>query len=305
MSGYTSQQAIKEMGGVSFQDRTENPWEKFYGQPPYYSPDMLDPEARKLTVAPDLPVAYVGKNYFIPSLVEQLVMTTDNWYTRIALPLKFTDQITWKFNVTTFDQRMPRNTPHKATSRILDSRQTSRNGKLERHGIMYEMEANFMDTPEGREHYAFTLNQMANGIVMLLNVGVINAYLEADNYQAEWEKSNGMRVASDIYLRIEREISLFAIVQKEKHGLRKLDALVSEWMEAYQGTANMWILPPMLKMYNDLVPPENTEFYRAGPRAPINLDDATTVKYTLGGSTVYLSRMIDNATRSRTISSFC
>ena len=296
MSGYTSQKAIKEMGNTSFQDRTENPWSKYYGQPPYYSADMLDPEAKKLTAAPDLPAAYIGQNYYIPGLVEELVGTTDNWYTQIALPLRYTDQITYAMNVTTFDQRLPRNTPHKATSRILNSRSTNKYGKLERHGIMYEMEANFMDTAAGKEHYAFTLNQMANAVVMLLNVGVINAYLEADTYQRKWEESHGMRVAHDIILKMEREIDMFAIIQKEKHGLKKLDAKVTEWMTAYQGTANMWIFPPMIKMYNDLVPPENTEYYRTGDRGPANVDDSTTVQFKLNGNRVYLSRMNDDVT---------
>ena len=277
-------------------DNTAFPWSRYYGQPPYIPKEMLNAEYRKQTSAPDLPSAYIGvSNYYIPSIVEELVWTTDNWYTTVAAPIRFTDVIDWKFNKTTYDQRLPRNTPHKGTSRILEFRKTQQSGRLHRVGLAYEMEADFMDTAAGQEHYAFTLNQLANGIIMDINIGVINAYLNANAYRRRLEQTHGMPVSTDFADKIATEIEMWAIIQKRKNGLKKLDTLADEMMKSWQGSANMWIFPPKVKQWVTLVPPENTDFYMTGNRTAIDSTDASVPQGSLNGRPVYLCRMQDTS----------
>lgn len=274
----------------------DNPWSPFFGDPPYISRDMLPAEGRKLTSVPDLPEAYRGQNYYIPEIIQQLVMTTDNFYTQILAPIEKTDQITWTLNITTFDQHMSAETPYKSTSRITDFRRESQTGRLLRRGIAFEMENDFFRTEAGQRHYSFTLNQMANAIILTVNLDIIRTILEKGHYQRVWEQENNLRVSTDLRAKIQREIEEWAITQKTQFGLKKLDVLVTERMTAWQGKANTWVLPPQLLAWNDIVPPENTLYLFQGPRAPLNVDDAVRPKGILNGNPVYSCRVYEGVT---------
>lgn len=266
-----------------------------YGKNATYARDveLMDPESRKTTIAPDLPRAYEGKNQVITDVILDLVAHKETWYLTKALPLTQTDQLSWRMNITSFDQRATKRVPHKATSRLLDSRRETRTGTLARSGIAYEMECQYVNTPEGQIRYAHHLTQMANAIIFTLCVGVIQAYLDSNDYRRTYEELHGIHMSSNVEALMRREISTFAIAQKQKNGMEVLDATITEAMTQWQGEADMWIVHPVMKTYLRMIPNEKTDYHLAGPKGPQNLEDAVNSPWSIGGVPAYISRMYD------------
>lgn len=286
--------ALKRMDDVSEYAKT-NPWAQFYGPAPYISDDMLPTNQGEKTIAADLPRAYQGENIYISTIIQELVLFADNWYTKVACPIEIVEKLDYEVHQITFDAHLPRDTPHKAPSRIVHYSQSSKSGSLIRRGIAYEMEGDFMNTTRGQEIYKYTLNQIANAMIAMINIGVIMAYMECDNYEIKYNESKGIRTFTDIIEKTRREIQLWAIIQKQKNGVKKLDSLVSGWMEKWGGQANMWIMPPMIKQWLDFVPPENTDFYLTG-RPALAVEDSMRPVSTVNGVAVYLCRVYDGVT---------
>jgi hypothetical protein len=112
------------------------------------------------------------------------------------------------------------------------------------------------------------LRQIARAVKETTNFGVIYAYLTAHNYNRTWEEKHGYFRKQTLPEILARNKYMWAIAQKEKNGMEKLDAQIVEWMNRYRGDADTWILPPKMTIYLRLVPAEKTDYYIAGQAGP-------------------------------------
>lgn len=284
------------MDPQSFATRPDTTFDRFFGQSPLWK-GQTDANANRVTNTEDYPVSQLGRNLFVAGTIQELVISSDNFWTTRAFPITVTDQISWKCNITTFNEHIPRNTPYQATSRLMTHQQTSSGGYLERRGIAFEMEHDFMDTPEGQKMYALQLNQMANAQLNIMNISCVRAAMNSGEYHKAWQAEHGMTVSTDPYAMITHETEMFAILQKQRHGLLKLDAVVGQIMDSYKGIGDMWIVSPSVKMFEDLVPPENTLYFLSGPRVTYAPENSGTPGRLLGvgGPPVYFSKVHDHS----------
>lgn len=81
-----------------------NPWSAFFGEIPGYPQQTA---ARDLTRRnEDLPYAYLGKNYHLEDVLEGMVSLDNGWPTTLCLPLFFTDNMNFEWNIIKFDQSL-------------------------------------------------------------------------------------------------------------------------------------------------------------------------------------------------------
>jgi len=240
-----------------------NKWIQYFGDPPYpWKTSAYDKQNR---AAYNLPEAYQGKNLFLKDTLDQLIMFDETWYTQVALPIFQTDEVSVAWDKWEFNQNFTNLVPEQGVSRLVTSKRSKRQDNFLRRGLAMMMEHGFMEKAEGREEYFWNLRQIAMAVQETNNFSVIYAYLTAHNFRKKWQFNHGYKRTEDIEEIMEREKTMWAITQKQKFGLEKLDAEVVEWMNAHRGKANMWIFPPAVMVYLKTTPPEKTEYWLAGP----------------------------------------
>lgn len=293
---YSSEQHMKDFMtqnpiSTSTKNTVDN-WADFFGQPQENGKHLYDPEAFRSTQTPNLAAALENRSKLISNIVQQLVLTRQNWYL-LVMPAELTDDLNFLWTSLTYNAILPSATPSKTPSRLLSHRSTSHTGRLERQGLALEVEIGHLSTPQGQQHFAYSLNQMVNGVTQFLYISVIRAYLSTGDYDAGWQRVNGKMSSMDITKQIEREIQYFAITQKEELALQKMNNYVTNAMLAYGGQANFWILPPNVPTYESLVPAHSTDYYLSGMEGPLRAEDSAVPKAKVGESNIYICAMTD------------
>ena len=67
---------------------------------------------------------------------------------------------------------------------------------------------------------------------------------------------------------IEDDRERFAIVQKSKNGLSKLDMMITKEMQQYRGVADAFLIPEELAIFATIARDEATDYDKAGPEGP-------------------------------------
>lgn len=257
--------------GSNSYSTASNPWAGFFGTPPYpYKTSAYDKYDRHNY---NLPEAYVGQNKMLKATVDELIYTDEDWYTSVALPYQFTDQLSVAWDKWEFNEHFTNIVPEQGVSRLVSSHREQRTESFVRRGMAAIFEHGFMSTPEGRANYVLTLRQIARAVKETTNFGVIYAYLTAHNYNRTWEEKHGYFRKGTLSELLKRNKAMWAVAQKEKNGMEKLDAQIVEWMNRYRAEADTWILPPKLTIYLRLVPTEKTDYYVAGEEGPRRVND--------------------------------
>jgi hypothetical protein len=268
-----------------------DPFGIFFGDPPHpYRTSAYDRHSR---TSFNLPEAYLGQNLFLKDTLEQLVLTDETWYTTVALPIFQTDQVSVAWNKWEFNAHVTGLVPEQGVSRLVSSVPTSRTESFLRRGLALQLEHGFMSTARGRANYFQSIRQIANAVNETNNFGVLSAYLSAHDYKKQWQRQHGYHRASNFSRHLQRECNHWAILQKTKFGMEKLDADIVEDMNRYKGRADMWILPTRLSVYLRLVRSEKTDYYLAGSQGPRNVGDSIEPFATFNRNRVYIARTFD------------
>jgi hypothetical protein len=262
----SSERGIHAMPHLGFSTTNDHALTMNYDAPRSFGTSITPAAQYDRTSVPDMPSAYLGKSMTVSQQVDEMTIFTDNFYTQILSPIQLTDQIYYNLSVMIYDQHLMTDVPHKGTSRILTSHSYSESGQLIRRGIALQMEQDFMLTPEGRAHYGFQLNQMANANLASMNIDIVYAMLDCWSTQGEREAQVGMKFATDIIARIEDDIIMWDIIKKQKNGILKLDTIVSDRMRSWNASGDTWLLCPNASAWTKLVPPENVDYFLAGPK---------------------------------------
>ena len=269
----------------------ENPFQAFFGEPTkMYKTTAYDAKKKSTWVLPD---AYVGKSAMLGEIIEVLTLTDSNWYTQVAMPIERTDNTRIQWSIWEYDPMLAPIVPELGVVRLVKSNRRGRSETFLRRGVGFQVEHGFMNTAEGVRHYVTQLLQLQQSIVETNNFGVLNAYLTAQDFNRTWEKNYGIYNDKRVKHVLDRERHMWGILQQQKKGIEVLDAELTETMNRYRATADIWIFPPKIRMYLEIAPDSRTDYSVAGSIGPKRLVDGPEGLTTLQGSRVFLTRTFE------------
>ena len=291
MNSFTSYKADAggALGGVL--KVSQSPWSEVFGEPRFTGNQKpYDVERRDTWV---LPEAWTGQSVKVGQEVEFMAFTDENWYTTRCMPMRIVTHangVTW--SRTEYSAQMPTLVPELGVSRILSSAKIGNSASFDRRGLSFFMEHGFMHTEEGMRHYRNTLKQLALNILEFAKFDVVFTLLTSQNTNMEWEKKAGVYKGKRLAALFADVVWQWACLQKYKNAMVLLDTKVQEIMRRYRGRADMWILPPQVQNYLQVVPSERTDYSIAGPAGPARLD-APNALSRVGTCDAYYARSYD------------
>jgi hypothetical protein len=218
-----------------------------------------------------LPTAYLGKNLFLRDTIDGFIMDDNTWYTSKCLPYQRTNDLNIQWNEIRFDEHMVDRVPTEGVSRLIKSQRTRHNEKTVRRGIAFILEHGFMNTEEGKQQYILNIRQIKQAVQQTNNLDVVATCFYTPRYDKIWEKKHN--IGQDIQQQYADECANFAIVQKDAHGLDVLHQQFKQKMARHGVTPNMWIFPPKMSMYLNMVSRENKEQWLAGDQGVARFND--------------------------------
>lgn len=89
--------------------------------------------------------------------------------------------------------------------------------------------------------------------------------LTTSNFDFAYDKTHNVRPRRNIRAAMQKEVSMFAIAQKDRMGLDKAVEDSKYAMKRYGVSPNLLIIPPQLSLYMALAPEEKLSYKEAGP----------------------------------------
>ena len=268
-----------------------NKWSPFFGSPDGYHEEVrADDQLSHETF--NLPKAYEGKNKRLEDILDFMIRTEDEFYTRELLPWEFTDDIhitwdVWKFNRTLADV-----VPEQGISRLVTQESERHTENLVRRGLAFQLEHGFMTTEKGRRNYALNLQQISDAVHTTCYFGVIHALFAGQNYYKEYRRKFARFVKGPRTL-FRHERQMWACLQKDIKGVYIMDAEIKHHMKINGITPNVLVLPPKAGIYVSMVPPSETVYNERGPGAHEALTTDRTGISTFRGSKVFEAQSFD------------
>lgn len=218
-----------------------------------------------------LPTAYLGRNLFLRDTIDGFIMDDMTWYTSKCLPYKRTDDLNIQWNEIRFDEHMVDRVPTEGVSRLIKSQRTRHNEKTIRRGIAFLLEHGFMNTEEGKQQYILNIRQIKQAVQQTNNLDVVATCFFTPRYDKIWEKKHNLY--QSLEEQYSNECANFAIVQKDAHGLDVMHQQFKQKMARHGVTPDMWIFPPKMSMYLNMVSRENKEAWLAGEQGVARFND--------------------------------
>ena len=268
-----------------------NKWDPFFGTPNGFHGEVrADDQLSHETY--NLPKAYEGKNKRIEDILDFMIRTEDEFYTRELLPWEYTDDLhitwdVWKFNRTLADV-----VPAQGISRLVTQENERHTDNLVRRGLAFQLEHGFMTTEKGRRNYALNLQQISDAVHTTCYFGVMHALFAGQNYYKEYRRKFARFVKGPRTL-FRHERQMWACLQKDIKGVYIMDAEIKHHMKINGIVPNVLVLPPKAGIYVSMVPPSETTYSQRGPGAHEALTDDRTGISTFRGSKVFEAQSFD------------
>lgn len=223
-----------------------------------------------------------------------LVMTVSQraWLTQRLSPVMILPEtakvLVWQ--VTKFKQSLATQVPHLGISRQSRHERIKVQAAVKRMGKMYTMEHDFMNTREGLRYHLAQLEQMANSMRDTIYYDILHTVVNAHEWERNFIRTRKLfnDLSADEYFR--NQIWSFAILQKLENAFPVMAANIEERMTYWGGEADVFIIPPQIIRYVNLVPTENTEFMKAGPIGQQRLYDSLRPYAVSGVNDVFIAR---------------
>lgn len=223
-----------------------------------------------------------------------LVMTVGQraWLTQRLSPVQILPEtakvLVWQ--VTKFKQSLATQVPHLGISRQSRHERIKVQAAVKRIGKMYTMEHDFMNTREGLRYHLAQLEQMANSMRDTIYYDILHTVVNAHEWERNFIRNRKLfnDLSADEYFR--EQIWAFAILQKQENAFPIMAANIEERMTYWGGEADVFIIPPQIMRYVNLVPTENTEFMKAGPVGQQRLYDSLKPYSVSGVNDVFVAR---------------
>jgi len=264
--------------------------EAFLGPAP--GPSRMDPYEQRNISKWNMPENYKGKNYYLGDTVEDLLFTADQtWYTERVMPWETTEDIHLQWTKLEANAHILDIAPHQSEPYAVTQKRSIRRAQLIRRGISAEFESDFLKTPMGRISFLATLRQFANSVQETANLEIERALLNSHHFQKQFQRQYGVIREKDLKGYFKRDTERFAVAQRVKNGLSKLDTQISTEMRKWGGKANGYLIPEEISVYATLVRSEVTDYDKAGYRGPDRVAGEGTKYLANSGTTDPLDRV--------------
>lgn len=220
----------------------------------------------------NMPDGYVGQNQYLGQTILDLLFLNNNFIVQRILPLRETNQITLVWEQFEAMAHMLDTTPYQTPAHLLTQRRSIRRARLVHRNIMVEFEQNFLQTPMGRVSFMAAMRQIENSVVQTAVIEGVRSLLNCHRYQEQFRQEHMGISVIDIQDALKRDRENFAIVQKVKNGMTKLDLDISKTMASYGGIANAYLVPEEISIYCQSVPSTATDYDKAGPMGPARIN---------------------------------
>jgi hypothetical protein len=225
----------------------------------------------------NLPDAYKGKNQHLEDVLDFMIRKEDEFYTSKLLPWFYTDDIHVEWEIFRFNRTLMDVEPEQGIPRLVTAETERRTDNLLRRGLAFMIEHGFMTTERGRKHFMMNLQQITDAVHTTAHFGVMHALLTSEHHYKTWRHEHD-RLAKRPRNLMKHERDTWAIVQKSHKGLHILDADMKHEMKRNGVTPNIWVFPPKMSIYLDMVPTEATNYQNRGQLALGNLEEDRTSK---------------------------
>jgi hypothetical protein len=258
---------LDPIGANAFTGGVGSLMEKYLGPMPQMT--KSDPYAHQNRSIWDMPSAYYGQNLFIGQFIEDVQYTVYNGdLTREVMPIEITNQITVAWEKFRFNAHLMEQTPNQTTAHLVSSSRQIMRAQLVRWGIRAQWEVDFLGTQTGRMVYLKTIDQLARARQATMEAEIMRTLASGHRVQQQWVREHGQPQDQRIEKWLTIDKDTFAISQKTKNGLEKLDAHVNTQMQARGGTGDTYLLPETISIFQSLGPNEKTDLYLAGQAGP-------------------------------------
>lgn len=235
---------------------------------PQVRPGAANPYEQRSTNRINMLAAYEQQTPMIRKTIDDLTMTAEfDWMTTYILPFWYTDQIevAWQQWENTDTYMGP--TPHLSNSNVITTKRKIRKANMIRRGLAYEFEDDFIRTADGRASVYAAILCIGRSIRETVNVEGLRSLRSCHIHDIQQAREYNLFTIEDLDAHLDRFTERFMIVQKEKHGIEKLNKMVDTEQERVKGKANAWILTRDVQDYCETVPPEKVDYYLGGQEA--------------------------------------
>lgn len=225
----------------------------------------------------NLPDAYKGKNKHLEDVLDFLIRQEDEFYTERLLPWHYTDDIHVQWEIFRFNRTLMDVEPEQGVPRLVTAETERRTDNLLRRGLAFIIEHGFMTTERGRKHFMLNLQQITDAVHTTAHFGVMHALLTSHAHYKDWRRTHNRFGKHERNL-MKHERDTWALVQKSPKGVHILDALLKHEMKRNGVVPDVWVFPPKMSIYLDMVPDEATTYKDRGQLALNNLEDDRSLK---------------------------
>jgi len=228
-----------------------------------------DPYEKRNNAVWDLTENYKGENLALKETIEQIMFNENKTYlTKYIMPLYETNQVTVQWEKFEANAHLMDLAPYRTAAHAVTQKRSIRRAQLVRRSIGAEFEAGFLATAMGRVAYLAAIAQIINSALETIAAEIIQTLGAGHRYQQQFLRETQIPPETLVKRFIEDDRERFAIVQKSKNGLSKLDMMITKEMQQYRGVADAFLIPEELAIFATIARDEATDYDKAGPEGP-------------------------------------
>jgi hypothetical protein len=259
-----------------------------------------------------LPDAYKGRNDYIRETIVQMVVNYNSFITSEILPWRQQNNPNIAWDSIKFDKTLIDLEPEQGVPRYVTVERESHSDYMVRRGLALIVNHGFAATEGGRKDFAYKVATIAGAVQETCDQSGIMALLRSKNEYRHLVSSK-IRNANDAFECFNHELWRFGIVQHSERGWYHLDAESQHCMRLENIEPDTWIVPSRMTSYAAMGQMAETEYYRAGADARLNLKLGEDNFTTFRGKKVFEvkpftldvdGRTIDPLNRTRMIGDF-
>lgn len=246
---------------------TDNPWVGLTGPVSTRNRKMMN--ANTYVETDVLPAAFEGQNEYLGLSIEDFILSTNDMLNSV-LPIKYTDKISFTWNIWRYGNDRFDPVPELAPSRYIAHTREGRQVNSVRYGQAIKIEYGYLTTEEGQRSISLSLVQQVRNMMMTINDARCYELYNSKNIYKEQNLryNSSLHTLDDV---MSMETTDWARVQKSPDG-KGLYAIDLEWtdMMARNGVyPTMYIMPPRMMQMNQVA---NTNLQTDGQIAIRNLN---------------------------------